>query len=853
MATVKIASNPYNRQIDFSVLDKGSGSWSPINGHSRLLAGDIVHGFLPFKAVEIVDILIKEFGSSEPVQILFEGCDDEYLELELVCGAERYRQQVELSRSSVWLENARDILPQVVDVFRTLRPFFEQNVSDRGKISEELRKFTEASDDAIPICVLGNYSAGKSTFINALVGQELLPSGDAPVTARVYQIRASRQPDRGSISFSLAGQRVSLRFDASGLRPPSMWQGLSLVAKIKEELGKPGLGLVPSMNRALEAINSAERYGFDEAVSDLVEIEAPFRGEGAMAQLGEFVIFDTPGSNSATNAEHQRVLRDAMEGFSNGLPVYVCEYTSLDSTDNQKLYDDIKQIEALDERFTIIVVNKADAASLPRDGFSGEDEEKILSESIPRNMYSQGIYFVSSIMGLGAKTAGEFDNEFYAEKYEDQERKYTDPTARFYKRLFLYDIMPEQIKQRVVERSSRASNAMLANSGLLSVEDAMGVFAVKYSSYNKCFQSEALLGKLIDITSAEVDEMKKKRELDRERRVTGLERDRKRLVKELDELVEKRREQALAAYRPELEKFARSSCPAKSAQDLGKRQDLLVDGYRRSRGLGDAQQTEKERVGDIGKNLASRAQGLVSEFSFDKVPDLFAGLGSDISSAVGAHAQVDSVLSDCDKAAARKLFEEIKKSFVEDGLEALGTIERRSREYWAKASGEARSELYRFVTESNYLDEEKRGSLGETVSNYRALAIRDVVDNAFDEERLRGLWIWDFRLLDSNKLNVDATADLYNREMRGLVMRTFEEIAAKHSREFERWLGTLCDELTENIVDYNPDLRNQDEIIRSDTDKILELEAGMRMLGSYEDQVRQMMGWKLEGADHGNH
>ena len=39
--------------------------------------------------------------------------------------------------------------------------------------------------DTVPICVLGTYSAGKSTFINALIGQELLPgSAETPVTTK---------------------------------------------------------------------------------------------------------------------------------------------------------------------------------------------------------------------------------------------------------------------------------------------------------------------------------------------------------------------------------------------------------------------------------------------------------------------------------------------------------------------------------------------------------------------------------------------------------------------------------------------------------------------------------------------
>lgn len=853
MTTVKIVSNPYVRQMSFEVFDAQARSWLPINGRSKLLSDEIARGFLPFKAGQIVETICRELGSSDPINLIFEGCDDEYLELRQVCESDAFRTQVELQRSPLWLENARDILPQVVDVFKTLRPFFEQNVTDRGRIAEDLRKFSEASDDAIPICVLGNYSAGKSTFINALIGCELLPSGDAPITARVFQIRSSRQPDRASISFALAGQRVSLRFDASGLRPLSMWGDLPLVARLKQELSGDNAGLVESMNHALELINSAERFGFKEPVSDLVEIEVPFKGEGALAGSSEFVIFDTPGSNSATNADHQRILKDAMEGFSNGLPVYVCEYTSLDSTDNQKLYDDIKQIEALDERFTLIVVNKADSASLPRDGFSPRDRQQILSEAIPRSMYAQGIYFVSSIMGLGSKTGGEFENEFYAEKYEDQERKYTDPEARFYKQLYLYNIMPEQIKQRVVERAARFSNLMLANSGLLSIEDAMGMFAARYSSYNKCHQSEALLNRLIDVTSEEVEAAKQKRELDKSRREMSLERDKRELVESLDELVESQRGNALDGYHPHMDERVQGACNTVEPKQLDLRQNELVEDARDERGLDKARQNEKDRFGDIGKNLFDGAQDLFSSFDINKVSDIFSRLGEDISDAVEAHSNVDGLMHDANRAAARQLLEEIKSSFIEHALEAMASIEGQSQDYWLGVTKEARASLYRFVTESDYLDEEKRSSLSETITSYKGPSFDNRVNELFNEERLRGLWVGDIRLLDSDRLNVDYAAGVYNREMDALVKRRFEEIAQEHSSEFEVWLRALRDELVDNIVDYNPDLRNQDEIIRSDSEMISQLEAGMRMLGRYEEQVRQMMDWKCEESGHGNH
>ena len=61
--------------------------------------------------------------------------------------------------------------------------------------------------------------------------------------------------------------------------------------------------------------------------SDVIEVEVPFAKEGVLGRSrNNFVIFDTPGSNSNSNTDHSKVLADALQGFSNGIPVWVDVY-----------------------------------------------------------------------------------------------------------------------------------------------------------------------------------------------------------------------------------------------------------------------------------------------------------------------------------------------------------------------------------------------------------------------------------------------------------------------------------------------------------------------------------------------
>lgn len=181
MPRIKIISNPYQKTTEFQSWDQAARGWRSIDlrtsPNSPLLQSELTAGFFPFKAKQIVDVIIGAYqAGTEQLELVFEGTGDEYRELASICGSEDYARQIALRPSARYLENARDILPDVVAVFKELAPLVSDTVSDKSRIQRELDKFSDASNDIIPICVIGNYSSGKSTFINSLVGYELLPS-----------------------------------------------------------------------------------------------------------------------------------------------------------------------------------------------------------------------------------------------------------------------------------------------------------------------------------------------------------------------------------------------------------------------------------------------------------------------------------------------------------------------------------------------------------------------------------------------------------------------------------------------------------------------------------------------------
>ena len=62
------------------------------------------------------------------------------------------------------------------------------------------------------------------------------------------------------------------------------------------------------------------------------------------------------------------------------------------------------------------------------------------------------------------------------------------------------------MKQSMIKSAEVNQNCIYANSGLLTIEDAIKNFVIKYSHYDKCQQARETLNRLIVITDKEIDE-----------------------------------------------------------------------------------------------------------------------------------------------------------------------------------------------------------------------------------------------------------------------------------------------------------------------------------------------------------
>lgn|GEM_PF-81475 len=314
------------------------------------------------------------------------------------------------------LEQAAELLgsiPSLTGVADSLRV--------RAKRFRE-RKFT--------IALFGAFSAGKSSFANAMVGRAALPVSPNPTTATINRIvapTAELADGTARITMKTADAMLAdIRHSLQRLGLPAteveaagddagalLAMALCLPAEEVHPRGKPHLAFLraasagwPMYGAKLGAAFAAgvaeyRKYAADEQASCFVAeidlaVDSPLTRSGA-------VLVDTPGADSI-NARHTGV---AFEYIKNADAVLFVTYYNHAFTEADRRFlnqlGSVKDVFELDKMFFLI--NAADLAS-------SDQERDAVKEHVAAQLLKHGIRHprllaVSSLNGLQARSAGD--------------------------------------------------------------------------------------------------------------------------------------------------------------------------------------------------------------------------------------------------------------------------------------------------------------------------------------------------------------------------------------------------------------------------------------------------------------
>ena len=853
MTSIKIISNPYKQEIDYKIFSENDNAWIDVGVDSEngtLREETTRKCFLPFNAKEIIEIILHDYylESKGPIEIVFEGTKEEYQELQRIANEDVYEGKIILTISNRVLDNAKYILNDTKEIFAGVKPVIEEVSKDELEITKNLAKVSDALDDIIPICVFGNYSAGKSTFINALIGQEVLPSGGDPVTAKAFKIQNSNQTDVARVKFVHWDETIELSFEGDTYR---VVKGNPDDEMLKELDGVLGELEAPSMHKmlstALEFINLYEKKDATSTeIGSMIELYIAFSKTGVLGRSNnKFVIFDTPGSNTATNDGHIEVLKEALEGFSNGIPVWVSQYETIDTMDNEALCNNILSIDALDQRFTMIVLNKADVSDLPEGEFSEKQIKNIKEYRSVEKMYASGIFFVSSIMGLGSKKDGNLDDKYYRKIYKLQYSSFTDEEDEDFMSLYRYNIMPMQIKEEIIRYSADEKNLVYVNSGLHCIETEIEEFASKYSAYNKCQMVYALLAYVIAKTSEKIESRIQARERLKAKYIGDLEVKKKELIDsmrstsaEMDycfgmEAASSVIEYAKTHLKYDYPEAELSALEAKySGENAG---EYSVD-------------VKKKKVDDATDKLFGTLKSRIKGFSEHGLKGTLTGLGHDLKEGFSDIHSSKKELEESQKQASAETVDEVLNDVVEvykssmtDAVEKINHI---ARNYWENNSRLLKEKLIALVTASDALSDKQKETISALIFNYKNITFDDKASSIFVKPKFLQWHLLGLDLFTFEKLNVGKLVKEYNKTVRTNIETIAREMNETYYISYRTWQEELSRMIEANIVELNPELQVLSDAIANETEKINGLKTSQQKIKASLAEIEGLISFK---------
>ena len=494
---VKIIYNPYQKTIRYRYRSAPNQAWGDLYRGSELFSElKYQQGSLQNYAEKIIDYILKDCCTDgRGVDLFFSGTDADWEDLKEIVRRMDVKQQICCCDGGGRMISSEAVLEKIDEIFKGLAEDF----ADDSEIKADLDKYLDASRSGVVLVVAGAYSAGKSSFINALIGEELLPTASSPTTAKIFKVTSL---PRGTwsdtvIRFQYGDQSVQICFNQDGyyLEDSAFLPDLELKRRLDAALRdvRPSPAYVCRLISILNEFNSLKHGAADHLISDWIEIDTPFVGSTLPLDRYQFTICDTPGPNAAKRKEHKEAMEKALEGQTNGLPLLLTDPDNMSSTTVEELREQLSGIEALDISNTMIVVSKADRTDLDS-----------LKENLRKddNFSTQNsVFFVSSVVGLGAKktdmTCCVDTNTRRVYKSQAPLLQDGDP------KLFLADKLPDYRLQPICEAGEKANEGedmqqrLLHNSGLWAVENEISRFAEKYAAYNKSQQAQTYLSSAI--------------------------------------------------------------------------------------------------------------------------------------------------------------------------------------------------------------------------------------------------------------------------------------------------------------------------------------------------------------------
>lgn len=398
------------------------------------------------------DLLFEEFCTKE-FKIVFHGTIPDYEDM-VAMVEEARKKEIYIQLEHIPAKEVKDKEEAIQDVFDEIQrgPFDELRQPD------VIKAFNMAKSSDFEVNVVATMSAGKSTLINALLQQKLMPAKQEACTATITEIKDS------DIDY--------------------------FMAKVYDKDGQ----LIQTHPKLTYSI--MDQLNSNPIVSKVhAEGNIPF----VTADDVSLVLVDTPGPNNSRDPEHKTATYRMLSESSKMVVLYIMNATQLAVNDDFNLLSHVADSMRVGgkqsrERF-IFVVNKLD------DFKKGEDSVdaaiiKVRDYLKDNGIDNPNIYPASALTALNIRTilsdhdsiASNDDDDDDVDEAKAKARKFVKNEEMFFeKKAPLTPSCRGYVENMLAEAISSGDKKQqaLIHSGVISIEEAIKMYVQKYAKTAK--------------------------------------------------------------------------------------------------------------------------------------------------------------------------------------------------------------------------------------------------------------------------------------------------------------------------------------------------------------------------------
>lgn len=444
MREVYIEHNPYKPETKIFVDDE------QVKGNSALNYGN-----RPFQEwVEKLPADLRDESADDQFHITFHGTILDFEDLQYAATAAR-DAGIEITCTHVPAKEVKDKAAAIEAIFKEIT---ENTYFEELKSPDVIKAFEIARGKEFPVNVIATMSSGKSTLINALLGEKLMPAMQEACTATITELH-----DNDSDHFTASV------YDSDGM-----------MLKFADPLN----------------LTTMELLNKDPKVSKIIaQGNIPFVSSDDVS----LVLVDTPGPNNARDPAHRAATFRMLSETSKPLVLYVLNATQLAINDDNSLLNQVAETMKVGGKQSkdryIFVLNKLD------DFKTGEDDINSVIQNAKEYLADKGIEN-PNIYPASALTALEIRSNF-----KDVDLAHVDP-ARYRDPDFLatlarisnlnanlhldeYAPLTPSVNSEILNKLSAAKDAndmkeeALIHSGIVSIEAAIRMYVEKYAKTAK--------------------------------------------------------------------------------------------------------------------------------------------------------------------------------------------------------------------------------------------------------------------------------------------------------------------------------------------------------------------------------